>query len=247
MTFDTALARLEAYYPFGKIDLPELSSLTQSGVIVSDGAKCEIKSGRGAQIKFGAHARALAGASKLTAEGPECLIAVGAGTTFQGSVIQINGHGSVVIIGPGCRIRGLKIVVRRENSLVIIGAGTTWESGAIISESGDIVAVGNDGMMSNAVVVRTSDGHTIFDAATKAEINASESVFIGHHVWLGNDSRVNKGTVIGSGSVLGQRSIASRTLDANCIYAGIPARKVREGIVWSRTTSYDDIPEEYVI
>lgn len=247
MLFEKALERVAASYPFGTINLPELGALSHSTLSCSDGAKCEVKAARGAKIIFGEGVQALPGASKLTAEGPDCLIAVGAGTSFQGSGIQINGRCSAVIIGAGCRIRGLKIVVRRENSLVVIGAGTTWESGAIISESGDIVAVGNDGMMSNAVVVRTSDGHTIFDAATKSEINASESVFIGHHVWLGNDSRVNKGTVIGSGAVLGQRSIASRSLDANCIYAGIPARKVREGIVWSRTKSYDDIPEEYVI
>ena len=109
-----------------------------------------------------------------------------------------------------------------------------------------MIALGNDCMISNTVVIRTFDGHGIFDASTKERINHSEDVFLGHHVWLGNSARVNKGARVGSGTILGQCAIASGVLDGNCIYAGAPARKIREGVVWSRTGAYEDIPAAYL-
>lgn len=96
-------------------------------------------------------------------------------------------------------------------------------------------------------MIRTSDGHGIFDASTKECINQPSDVLIGDHVWLGNSSRVNKGSTIHSGSVIGQGSIVSKVVDGNCIYAGIPAKKIKENIVWSRSDSYEKIPEEYRI
>ena len=202
---------------------------------------------RGGEIGFGAGVTAVQGVTSMTANGAGAFIAIGSGTSFAGSTIQANDRNVAIIIGRDCRIRGLKIFARRENSVVVIGAGTTWESGAILSESGNIVALGNDCMVSNGVIIRTSDGHSIFDAQSKAQINGPEDVFIGHHVWLGNSARVGKGAIIGSGAVLGQWAIATKRLAGSSIHAGIPARTVREGILWSRTHSFDDIPEDYLI
>lgn len=239
--------RVFAAYPFGTIDIPAWNDLKNRTVIAANSTTCHIAAARGASLHFGENIRTLKGASKLTAEGAGCFIAIGTGTTFENTMIQVNGKGSAVIIAEGCRIRGLKIIVRRANSIVVIGKGTSWESGAILSESGNIVALGNDCMVSNSVIIRTSDGHTIFDAKTREPVNPSADVFIGSHVWLGNSARVNKGVRIGSGSVLGQCAIASGKLEGNSIYAGVPAVRVREGIVWSRTFSHGDIPEEYLI
>ena len=102
-------------------------------------------------------------------------------------------------------------------------------------------------MFSGSVALRTSDGHSIFDAETQQSINAPADVYVGHHVWLGSGVRISKGTSVGSGTVVGQMSIATRQLDGNSVYAGAPARKVRDGIVWSRTHSWDDIPDDYLI
>ena len=131
--------------------------------------------------------------------------------------------------------------------MIYIGANTTWESGSAQNGHGKIISIGSDCMFSNGVVLRTSDGHGIFSADTKELLNPHDDVFIGHHVWLGNAVRVNKGSVIGSGSVLGQTSVVSGEVDGHCIYAGIPARKIKERIVWSRSDTYEQIPNEYRI
>jgi acetyltransferase-like isoleucine patch superfamily enzyme len=244
--YQNFLSRLDDVYPFGKINLPSLTD-EHTEPVISKQAKGIIKTGQGAKIVFTSGVSLLRGENKFTVEGEGSAVVVGKGTTFENSLIQINGTDCIAIIGENCRIRGLKIIIKRPNSAVVIGAQTTWESGAIISESGNIVAVGNDCMISNSVILRTSDGHTIFDAETRQSINAPADVLIGHHVWLGNSSRVNKGTIIGSGTVVGQCAIASGEIEPNSVYAGIPAKQKKRGIVWSRTTSYDDIPEEFLI
>lgn len=237
--------KIASGYPFGQIDLPPRPG-THSKPSIANGAIGKIATANSAEILFADGVALRSGENKFTADGEGSLIVVGAGTTFQSALIQINGKGCKVIIGNNCRLRGLTIKVQGANSTVIIGSRTTWESGAILSESGNVIAIGNDCMMSNGVVLRTTDGHTIFDAASKKPINNSADLFIGHHVWLGNSSRVNKGTKIGSGTVVGQCAIASGELEANSVYAGVPARLVRSKIVWSRTQNYSDIPREFI-
>lgn len=247
MDYITAKSRLLESYPFGEIDLLSTVPETHNEPSIENGSQVCIAASASSSVRCSENVRALRGQNKMTADGEGNLIVVGRNTTFENSLIQVNGRNCAVIIGDDCRIRGLKIVVRREGSMVFVGSKTTWESGAIISESGDIVALGTDCMVSNSVVLRTSDGHTIFDAGTKQPINRSADVFVGHHVWLGNSCRINKGTRIGVGSVIGQCSIASGALEGNSIYAGAPARKVKEGIVWSRTTKYEDIPHQFIL
>ena len=130
--------------------------------------------------------------------------------------------------------------------MIVIGSESTWESGTCICD-GQAVMIGKDAMISNGVVVRTSDGHGIFDMTNGELINPPASVYVNKHVWLGNSSRVNKDVYIGENTVLGGMSVASGKLKPNSIYAGIPAKLIKENIAWSRTYSINDVPEEFVM
>ncbi|EFI1546721.1 acyltransferase [Escherichia coli] len=212
----------------------------------SVGCDVKISTGRGGKIYTGEGLKTIGPIVKITADG-ECTVIIGKNVTLNRCVIQAGGNGCFISIGDNCHLSGLTIVAKRDNSVVIIGEGTTWESGAALNGHGKVIYIGNDCMISNGVMIRTSDGHGIFDASTKECINQPSDVLIGDHVWLGNSSRVNKGSTIHSGSVIGQGSIVSKVVDGNCIYAGIPAKKIKENIVWSRSDSYEKIPEEYRI
>lgn len=235
---------IRGLYPFGEINLPDEDS-EDLPPRVANAAKFRTATANGAKITLSEGVFFTKGDSKITADGEGSRVIVGKGVHFEGTVIQVNGPDCLVLIGDKCRLKGLTIAVRSPGSIVMIGAGTSWESGAIISQSGNVVALGNDCMVSNSVVVRTSDGHAIFDAETRLAINNSADLFIGHHVWLGNSSRVNKGARIGSGTILGQCAIASGTLDPNCVYGGVPAKKIKQGVLWSRTAKFSDIPVQY--
>ena len=169
-------------------------------------------------------------------------IVFGDGATIDGALIDL-GPGCEVEFGPGCRINRGRIVVRGR-SKVSIGAETTWESGVMLAGMGCSIVVGRDCMLSNQVMLRTSDGHGIFDAEGRC-INPAESVRLADHVWLGNGARVSKGSSIGEGVIVGQLSLVVGTLDAYSLYVGSPTRQLRTGVTWSRTMKWDDVPARY--
>ncbi|MCI4589871.1 hypothetical protein MOK15_07175 [Sphingobium sp. BYY-5] len=169
---------------------------------------------------------------------------VGKYQILENSLIRIRGNRNTLIIGDDVRIRNLKLLISSDDNVVMIGAGTSWEHGAIqCGPGGSTVLIGDDCMVSSAVVIRTNDGHGIFDLASRKLVNEPQNVIIHNHVWLGNGSRVGKGTTIGAGSVLGQMSLATGRLEPNAVYGGIPAKAIRRGIVWSRTF---DLPEDLI-
>lgn len=168
----------------------------------------------------------------------------------EGAVLEISGivkgRNLAIVAGADCRLSRLTVSMKGNSCAIIFGAGSTCESATIIvGPNGNYVAFGDDCMVSSGVVVRTDDGHSVFERSSRERIGLPASVQIGAHVWLGNSCRVNKGAIIGHGTIIGQCSIAGGTLDAFSAYAGAPARKVRDNITWSRTRSYDDIPEKY--
>lgn len=169
-------------------------------------------------------------------------IVFGEGATIDGAFFDV-GPGCEVEIGSGCRVNRGKIVVRG-GSKVSIGAETTWESGVMLAGMGSSIVVGRDCMLSNQVMLRTSDGHGMFDATGQC-LNPAESVRLADHVWLGNGARVSKGSSIGEGAIVGQLSLAVGPLHAYSLYVGTPARQLRTGVTWSRTMSWDDVPLQY--
>lgn len=165
---------------------------------------------------------------------------------LDGATLIAQGRGCTILIGAGCRLRKGTIKVTGNDCTVMIGRNTTWESGAILCSREKVhLVIGEDCMLSNSIMIRTDDGHGIFNRSTRELLNDFQPVVIENHVWIGNGARVNKGTRIGTGTVLGGLSVAAKTLEPNCVYAGVPARKLREDIVWSRTFNFDDIPEDY--
>jgi acetyltransferase-like isoleucine patch superfamily enzyme len=186
----------------------------------------------------------------------------------RGSSIGILGDDNIIVLAPNVRLSRVNIVVRGSGNQIFVGAKTrminttikaigdgntiaigsdvTFESGTLLCERvGRSLILGDDCMVSNGAVVRTTDHHGIFVRRTGERLNAPADVVIGAHVWLGNGCRVNKGTRIGTGTVIGQLAIAGGTLEANCIYAGVPARKLQEDIVWSRSESLNGVPQQF--
>lgn len=51
---------------------------------------------------------------------------------------------------------------------------------------------------------------------------------IGKGTWIGADSIISNGAVIESGVVIGAASLVTKRCDKNCLYYGIPAKKIKE-------------------
>jgi acetyltransferase-like isoleucine patch superfamily enzyme len=173
-----------------------------------------------------------------------CLI-IGGGVNVWGNV-EIRGDNNIVYFGPGARLRRLHIEILGSNCVMAIGSQTTTEQAVFfVHRDNTHIHVGDDCMFSSGTVCRTYDGHGIFNRTTHEQINVPQSISIGAHTWVGNGAKVSKGVTVGSGCVIGQGSIVTSDTQANCVYAGVPARLVREDIVWARNHEYDAVPERF--
>lgn len=141
--------------------------------------------------------------------------------------IQI-GDGCVL----GCRAAprlgdgGILIQPRCRNAAISIGKGT------MISNNVSIIAmksveIGKNCQVGDLVSVFDCDFHEIDPATRNRSCGEIRPVSIGNNVWLGSRAMVLKGVTIGDNSVVAAMSVVIKSLPANCIAAGNPARIIR--------------------
>lgn len=53
-------------------------------------------------------------------------------------------------------------------------------------------------------------------------------VHIGKNVWIGSNSTILPGVTIGDGAVIGAGSVVTKNVPENTVFAGIPAKKIKE-------------------
>lgn len=151
-------------------------------------------------------------------------------TTFAGRAAL-----SVFSLGFGTRIEGMLMHTLSRLGVVSIGSGTSAHVGGnFFTQEDSYIILGDDCMLSTNVFVRASDSHSIYAADTRQRINRAAPVLIHRHVWISRAVSINKGVVIGEDTVVGQGSIVSGRLDPGSVYAGVPARKLRDGVFWDR-------------
>lgn len=150
--------------------------------------------------------------------------------------ITIHGNNCKVVIGGGSTIiRNTEFCLEDDNNYIFIGKDFTMEGGHIASTEGERITIGNDCMFSSDVEIRNGDSHVIIDVKTGKRTNWSSCITIGDHVWLAAHVRVLKGSSIPSHTVIGSSSIVSGKLsDENAVYAGIPAKLIKEKTDWDR-------------
>lgn len=156
----------------------------------------------------------------------------GVGCRLIGAHLHIGAHASITL-GTHVLLRGQINV--SDGCHVVIGNRTTcnWPVLFVVSENTRLT-IGEDCLLSDAAIY-TSDTHGIFDATTRQRINPGRDVSIADRVWLGRRAIVLKGSRIESDVVLGASTVATGRLMRGSVYAGTPCRRVREGIVWSRS------------
>lgn len=177
---------------------------------------------------------------------------------LKGTSFDISGRNNVIIIGPKARLFNCKIkIIGDGNRLeiksgstiisntsfwmqhgkneIIIGHDSTIEGGHLAAIEGTKITVGDDCMFSSDIEIRTGDSHSIINTITDKRINPSADVLIGNHVWLTAHVRVMKGAVLPDNSIVGNSAIVTNKFDKeNSVYAGIPAKHIKDNINWDR-------------
>lgn len=171
-------------------------------------------------------------------------VIIRAGTDLQNTVVQILGSNCTLEIAEHSLLQNGNLILDHGSS-IFLGRYTRVANPVIRAEYNTNIRMGERCMISSDTLIRTTDEFGIFDIETQQMINPAADIVIGDHVWMGIGAKVGRGTVVGTGSIIGLSSYATGTLDPYCIYAGCPARKVKEGISWSPNLTFDLIPDEY--
>ena len=120
--------------------------------------------------------------------------------SINNSFIYMVGSNGKVKIGSNCNLNNVNLVVFG-NCAIYIGHRLRWVKGTERAEDGGVITIGDDCLFSAEIMIRTSDGHAIFDAANKQRINPTKNVWIDNYVWLCHGSSVGKGCKVGTGTV----------------------------------------------
>lgn len=155
-------------------------------------------------------------------------------TKMENSRIFIKGNNNKIIIDERNGFNGCCLWIEDDGNLIQIDEHNRFfENSQLAAIEGTKIFVGKDGLFAPGVQIRTGDSHSIMDMSGK-RTNQSQDISIGNHVWISSEAVVLKGSTIPDDVVIGIRSMVNKKLDeSNCVYAGTPVKKVKQGVLWN--------------
>lgn len=134
--------------------------------------------------------------------------------------------GSNVRIDPFCILSAAGGYLRIGNHVHIASHADIYAGGGV--EMGDFVGLSQGGRI-YSVNDDYSGGSLTGPTIPKKYLKTNKAkVTVGRHVVIGSGSVVLPGVQIGEGSTVGALSLVSKSLDPWGVYAGIPARRLRD-------------------
>mgnify|MGYP006148321435 FL=1 len=131
--------------------------------------------------------------------------------------------GSLIL--KGCHIsEGSFIIVAKNAELSI--HDTFLGRNCLISSNKSII-IKNDCLIAEMVVIRDHNHKYNLNDDTIASLgNDKGAISIENNVWIGTKATILKGVFIGKNSVIGAHSLVNTKVEANSVFAGIPAKKI---------------------
>jgi len=173
----------------------------------------------------------------ITFKGKNNVVRIEKGSVFQSSRIILSNHCKVNVNKTDeYGIRNLsaelfnfcKLIIDKNFRCVSLRISAQDE------ENLDVI-IGNSCMFASNVIIRPSDGHSIYDINTKELLNEGETIIIGNHVWSCLNSIFLKGAKVSDNSIVGANSVVNKKfVEENVIIAGNPAKIVKRGINWDK-------------
>ncbi|MGN0355109.1 MAG: acyltransferase [Muricoprocola sp.] len=171
--------------------------------------------------------------SRILFDGEDNILYCGENVQLVDSVLEFRGSHSIIFLEENKFPYGLNLVIQKDCAFYMGKDNYINGNMHIILAENQNCVIGAQNNFSLQVWMRTADAHLLYDVETKKRMNASKSIFIGDHVWVGQSCFLLKGTQIDSGSVIGAMSVvANKKISCNTAWAGNPCREVRKGVFW---------------
>jgi maltose O-acetyltransferase len=110
---------------------------------------------------------------------------------------------------------------------IIFEDGAQINNNAFIKSEGAGIRLGEQALVGSDVVIYDSDFHDLHPGRRRSGTPATAPVELGRNVFVGDRVIILKGVAIGENTVIGAGSVLVRSIPANVIAAGNPARVIR--------------------
>ena len=167
---------------------------------------------------------------------------IGKGFCVQGFMKVIVTRRGKVIIGNNFKVNSGKnhnVIGRQQNTILwvegelTIGDHVRMSSTAIICNHS--ITIGNDVTIGGNTVIYDTDFHSLDPLIRKSNQDRNfankKPVVIGDNVFIGAHTTILKGVTIGNNSIIGACSVITKNIPANEIWAGNPARLIKNIIL----------------
>ena len=149
--------------------------------------------------------------SKIIFKGSNNFLYCDESITLQDCNLNFAGDNSIIFLSNSVHPYRLNVLINN-NSVLYFGSNNFFNTQSIVtiylSEEKHFFC-GNNGMFSTGIFFRNADPHLIYDSKTYKRLNKTKSIYLGDHVWIGQNSLILKGTKIDSGSIIGGGSVIS--------------------------------------
>lgn len=170
---------------------------------------------------------------KITLEGEGFL------TARSTNIILMDGSSKLDIIIKN-HVTLLGKISSQTNGKVYLGNYTRLGKNSTI-RSVNSVHIGDYTAIADNVVISDNNNHPVdSDFRRKMKLDKQDgnlrlwkhsenkAILIGSNVWIGENSRINKGVIIGDNSIVAAGSIVTHNIPENTIYGGIPAKFIKK-------------------
>lgn len=90
------------------------------------------------------------------------------------------------------------------------------------------IRIGRDCLIAEMVVIRDQNHSIVPGQLIRNAGYDVAPVTIGNNVWIGAKATILPGVSIGDNAVIGANSVVTKDVPANAVFAGVPARKLRD-------------------
>ena len=120
------------------------------------------------------------------------------------------------------------IDARKEQSKIVIGDNVWINNNFMIVSEGEGIEIGAKTLIGLNVEISDSDFHDLHPDRRMGGIPKTAKVLIGKNVFIGSNVKILKGVTIGDNSVIANSSVVTKSISANVIAGGYPAKVIKQ-------------------
>ncbi len=117
---------------------------------------------------------------------------------------------------------------------ICIGKNTTINGNANFRFKNGHITIGNDCLIARNTTIITQTYELDAQKIISQKTMYVKDVIIGNGVWIGSNTIIMPGVTVGNYAVVGAGSIVTKNIQDFEIWAGVPAKKIRDRIINER-------------